>query len=355
MQFIQEILVAILMGYLAFTNNLATIIAEYIEPDPTSTNEGENLVDISSQYQHDSAIPSVLLDNINYQGASVIDGVITPPTKVTTKEALVNIFCTFTTDEYTRSTTGSGYFINDTGVIITNAHVAQFLLLDGIIDGDSSCVLRTGTPATPTYNTDLLYISPAWIQEHANLLTETSPSGTGERDYALLYVTGRTDQAPMPAHFPALAIDTNLLTVGAVSSPITAAGYPASIMQREGSGAELIEIETQSSIVELMTFGSNYVDLFSIAGSKVGEQGASGGPIVNEAGRAIGMISTKGDDSRFGAGSLRAISLSYVDRTIKEETGYNLAQNVSGNLPFRAKIFRQTMVPFLQTLLSNEL
>ena len=104
-----------------------------------------------------------------------------------------------------------------------------------------------------------------------------------------------------------------------------------------------------------MTFGSNYADIFSIAGSNVGEQGSSGGPIVNTAGEAIGLISTKGDDVLFGTGSLRAITLSYIDRTIQEETGYTLQQNLGGNLPFRAKVFKDALVPFLRGMLEREL
>jgi S1-C subfamily serine protease len=350
MTFISELLISTLALYLAFTNTLADKI-EFLLDKP---NESESvlvtpeLVELDSRYRDSQSIPRILLENSEYQRAVVVDGVLTTNRPASPLQALVNIFCQHTTDTYVRSTTGSGYFIHPNGVILTNAHVAQFLLLDGINGGESSCIIRTGSPATATYEIDLLYISPAWIQENAKLLSVAMPEGTGERDYALLYVTGHVDKDPLPAFFPALPADTNLLSVQAVSRPVRAAGYPAAAVTQEGARAELKGIEVGTRITEIMTFGSGYADLFTIAGTPIGEQGSSGGPVVNESGAAIGLISTRGDDTLFGTGSLRAISLSYVDRTIKEETGYGLAENVTGNLPYRARIFRETLVPFLQ-------
>ena len=85
----------------------------------------------------------------------------------------------------------------------------------------------------------------------------------------------------------------------------------------------------------------------------MGAQGSSGGPIVNDDGEVIGMIATRGDDEVDGAGSLRAITLSHVNRTIKEETGFTLTENLSGNLPFRAQVFANTMTPFLVSILEE--
>ena len=306
---------------------------------------------LSSAYQ---TIPQILIDNTAYQSANLQNTQTSKPSS-TPIEALVNIYCTYKTQEYIKATTGTGYFIDTDGIILTNAHVAQFLLLEGV-EGSTECIVRTGNPAEPTYEADLLYISPAWVQKHANLITQEHPQGTGERDYALLYVTSGLDNKPMPRHFPALSFDTELMTTGTLHDEVAAAGYPAEKLFNESDGnAELIPKLASTSIAELMTFSSNYADIFTIAGSEVGEQGSSGGPVVNQAGDAIGLISTRGDDEEFGTGSLRAITLSYIDRTIKEETGFTLEQNLGGNLPFRSQLFKDTLVPFLRGMLEREL
>ncbi len=119
--------------------------------------------------------------------------------------------------------------------------------------------------------------------------------------------------------------------------------------------ATLSPKQATTTVAELMTFGSQYIDLFTIRGSSLGQHGSSGGPVVDTEGRAIGIISTKGDDAEFGTGSLRALSLPYINRTIQEETGFSLRQNLGGNLPYRAQLFKETLVPFLQNILQQEL
>jgi len=356
MHFVAEFVIGILTVYLALTNSVADYILDVTTPDDevasaTPTNKSESFSKLSSAYQ---AIPNILLQNAAFQNASIVES-SSAFTSASPIEALVNIFCTYTTDEYARSTTGTGYFIDRDGIVLTNAHVAQFLLLEGI-EGSTECFIRTGNPAVATYKADLLYISPAWVQKHAKLIMEESPQGTGERDYALLYIHSGINNKPMPKHFPSLSIDTELMRTTDIDKSVIAAGYPAqTIFAQGGADSDLIPRQATTSIVELMTFGSNYADLFTIAGSDIGEQGSSGGPIVDTDGNAVGIISTRGDDVTFGEGSLRALTLSYIDRTITEETGFNLPRNLSGDLPYRSKIFKETLVPFLRGMLEREL
>lgn len=361
MQFIAQVVSLVLSGFLALSSGSAELLSRFTNTTslPTQTEEpGDSpLSKLPSSFEHGLPIPNILLQNADYQKAALITGFNKPgATAKDAHDALVNVFCTYTTSDYIRTTTGTGFFVHPDGVVMTNAHVAQFLLLETTDEGGkTSCILRTGSPAMPTYKAELLYIPPSWISEHANLIAQAHPTGTGERDYALLYVTAGLDNRPMPQVFPSLQMDTALLPYSLKNTDVEAAGYPADALVREGADVALIPRLATTTISEMYTFGSNYADVVSLRGSDVGEQGSSGGPVLAPDGRVIGMISTRGDDSTEGAGSLRAITISHIDRTIREETGYGLEQNVTGNLPYRAQLFEQTLAPFLTQILSRQL
>jgi len=378
-EFLGSIVTSILIGYLSFTNMLAERIealfpitpaeeiAEIVDrtEDTALSSKEESLGAIQTLSR--GVIPKVLLENADFQRAAVVASargedysseIPDIPVKQLVEDALVNVYCQYKTERYIRTTTGTGFFINQKGVILTNAHVAQFLLLEDEDDvtHDVDCVIRGGNPAVAQYKAELLYISPTWVFENAKLITEESPVGTGERDYALLYISKTLDNAPLPTRFPVIPIDTALLARSMERASVVTAGYPAGALFRNGADAELTPVVAETTIGSLYTFGSNYADLFSISESPVGEQGASGGPIVTPADKdAIGLIVTKGDAEVEGENSLRALTLSYIDRTMVEETGFSLTQNMQGDVALRGNIFKNEMVPFLASILEAEL
>ena len=362
MPWLADVGIAILTGYIALTGALAesierTFLAGEVEPTPletpaTSTPAG--FASLPSAFS-DLRIPDILRESAAYQQAAVAGASTVHSTTRDPLEAIVNIYCTYTTDDYIRTTTGTGFFVHADGVIMTNAHIAQFLLLEETTElGETVCRIRTGDPALARYRAELLYLPPAWLTEHAALIDAKTPMGTGERDYALLYVSEAVDASTLPERFPSLRISTELLPRSLAGETVTAAGYPADSL-RGDSGAALSPVAATTRVSELYTFGSNYADVFSITGSPVGAQGSSGGPVVNNEGAVICMIATRGDDAVDGPGSLRAITVSHIHRTILEETGFSLRQTISGDIDRRGRVFRETLAPYLLTLLQNEL
>jgi hypothetical protein len=363
LDFMTNIIVAILSGYLALTNSLASQIENWLpipETAPVSQTElVTNPIDeVPKQYEYGGLIPDILIKNAAYQKAAVLDSQLSTTTPgVLTKaqygQAIVNIYCTYKTESYVKISTGTGSVVSETGVILTNAHVAQFLLLENLKDkGTTNCVVRTGTNPSPTYEVKLLYISPKWIQDNATVISQASPKGTGERDYALLYVTkGINDQA-VPAKLPFLPINLSALTKADLNVEVTIGGYPAKASEVT---TDLKQSIATTTIAEVFTFVAQTPDIFNLRGSSIGNYGISGGPVINKSGQTIGLITTKSDDSKLGEGSLNAITMSYIDRTMKEETGFGLPASIKGNLAYRAELFKNTIVPFLTRILEKEL
>jgi hypothetical protein len=365
--------IGILTAYLGFTNTLAVYVESFLpqtseivqrKTTPATSTASDELVLLSRIYGSTAGSADILRNDPAFQNAledsalsASLSGFARAVSEADIEASLVNILCEYQTEKYTHTTTGTGFFISDTGVILTNAHVGQFLLFEGLDDQvqNATCVIRTGDPATPRYTAELLFISPTWILRNAELITEKMPQGTGEYDYALLYVADRIDGEPIPKTFPSLPFSTEFLPKSLAGSAITVAGYPAEKLLTQGADAELVPTLARTTLDELYTFGSNYADIFAISPSRVGEQGASGGPVVEDKDGAIGLIVTKGDMEIDGATSLRALTLSYIDRTITEETGFSLAQNLSGDVAFRGEIFKKALAPLLAKLLSFEL
>lgn len=354
MQILQDLIIAFIMGYIGITNQLAFFIQSHLDSGEARP---ENRIALEAETDRISFIPDVLLRSLEYQQASLIDSRQTYGSYThNPEEALVNIFCTLTTNDTIRTTTGTGFFIDERGVILTNAHVAQFLLLKNTGYFKSiNCVVRTGSPAVARYTAELLYISPAWVQKHAVDITNATPLGTGERDYALIYINDSLTGEELPTTFPALKTKTDLLSTSIKNTEVLAAGYPASSLFTDGRAGLFTPAAALTTVSELYTFGSNYADVVSLRGSQVGEHGASGGPIIDQNGEAIAMIATRGNDAADGSGSLRAITLSHIDRTITEESGVDLRSNLKGDISYRASIFNELMTPFLRELLELNL
>ena len=231
------------------------------------------------------------------------------------RDALVNIICYAPPGSRLRSISGSGVFIDSKGIILTNAHVAQSFLL---ADRRVSCVIRSGSPARDKYEAALIYISPSWIRANATALTQDSPIGNGEYDFALLAVTKSATSVPLPTRFPSVPLAQVPSPSG---TPVIIASYGAQFLESDQIQSSLFPTVVSGTIKKIFTFATNTIDVFSLGGSAAAQEGSSGGGVADMAGTLIGTITTSTVTGATDTRSLSAITASYIRAEYASEMG----------------------------------
>lgn len=270
-----------------------------------------------------------------------------------TREALVNILCETSAGSF-QPISGSGTIIDPRGVILTNAHVAQYLLLSTRPELRISCTIRTGSPARPKYRASILYMPESWVTDHAADIRSARPMGTGENDFALLLITESTNASPLPSSFPYLPYDSRE-TIGFPGDTVVVAAYPAEFSGGISTQMNLYASSAVTRIRELLTFTDRPVDVLSLGGIILAQSGSSGGAVANTWGKLIGVVTTTSPGATTGERDLRAITLSHIDRALYQEAGVGLATMLTGNLVERNIKFMNTAAPALAQTIINEL
>ena len=368
--FFKSILAAFLgliIGFFSATTSPSANLTENISlPASTTPIVKEKTISTTTQKIISDKKKSVIPPPISKPEVSIPIQPIEPPVEVVkpinfselnekVRTAIVNIICTSKTGGLFKPISGSGVLIDKRGVILTNAHIGQYLLLKNYMTYDFlTCTIRTGSPAYPRYIADLLYISPRWINEHASDITAQEPLGTGQYDYALLLITSAVGDNSLPASFPFLPFDStkNSYEKGA---PIVLASYPAGFLGGINIQQNLYVTSSVGIIDNIFTFKENTFDLFSISGSIVAQKGASGGAIVNSNGRLIGLIATATDANTTGERSLQAITIDHIENSLNEEMGMDLESFMGNNLQEQLQSFQNTLAPALTEALVKEL
>jgi hypothetical protein len=247
---------------------------------------------------------------------------------------LVNIICTEKKGNYVTANTGSGVIISPEGVVMTNAHVGQYFLLDKELD-DYSCALYQENIPTYGYVADLLYISPDWIKENKNVISSKNPRGTGENDYAFLHIIKNTNPAlPKPKSFQYVNLNTSYNAE--IGQRIEVAGFPGSphsILDLKRT----VGLKTDSSTIrDIFTFGQNNADVISTGVTKVAVRGASGGGVFKENDLIALIVTVGGTENK---SYINAITTNYISRDFKNDFNKNIFDLINGNLEKQSQDF----------------
>ncbi len=273
---------------------------------------------------------------------------------IETRAALVNILCTPQTG--ISGISGSGVVIDSRGVILTNAHIGQyFLLRDYITKNNVICTVRIGSPAQERYTATLLYLPSSWIAVNASQLKAAQATGTGENDYALLLITGRTDpNATLPNSFERLEMDRGYVDIG---DPVLLAAYPAGFFGVEIVQKSLYASSAIAYVTQLFSFaGDKKIDLFSVGGTVVSQGGSAAGAVARlRNGKLSGIIATASAAVSTGERDLRAVSLSHIDDSLAAAGKGGIVSLLMGDLAAKATDFNIKTAPGLTAQLEAAL
>lgn len=266
----------------------------------------------------------------------------------TLRGALVNILCYAPVGSTLHSISGSGIFIDSKGIILTNAHIAQYFLL---ADRGVSCTIRSGSPATDSYKASPIYISPMWLQANANVLTQELPSGTGEYDFALLAVSKSAITASIPTVFPSIELATTPPIAG---TPVVIASYGAQFLASSQIASDLFPTIVFGSVKDVLTFATDTIDVLALGGSAAAQEGSSGGGIADASNTLIGTITTSTISGSTDTRSLNAITASYIRAEYANETGQALDLLLSAPVTSSINNFA-SKIPALESIITVHL
>lgn len=362
------ILLLIFAPGILFVNNITDKIPDNLEPSEILTEETVFNEEVIPETEKELVISDKKIKveekpkEVKVENAVKSDPIITQeiPVKIPdfeeinifTRSATVNILCSTEGGELS-PISGTGVVVDPSGVILTNAHIGQYLLLKDFKQKDFvSCVIRTGSPAYPRYKVELMYISPVWVENNKSLLTQNEQKGTGERDFAFLRITERVDGTPI-GEIPFIPISTREFF--GIGEAVLLSSYPAGFLGGISILQDLNITTAITGIADVYTFSENLIDLLLVPGTIVSQKGSSGGAVVDGEKNLLGIIVTSSDAKTTSERSLYAITGAYINRSLEDEIKINLNQFLSQDKESFAKIFQEVTAPTLTKLIVDEI
>jgi len=155
-------------------------------------------------------------------------------------------------------------------------------------------------------------------------------------------LTGARLAFTVPAAFPFVPMN--------ISDPATddtelLVGYPASFLGGVAIETNLYASSAFTNVRDLYAFSDlTHVDLVSVAGTILSQSGSSGGAAVNTAtGKLAGIIVTATDATTTAQRDLRALTMSYINRSLTAEGFEGVSGFLSQDLSAPAAKFSSTL------------
>jgi hypothetical protein len=264
------------------------------------------------------------------------------------REAVVNIICTSKSGGVFSPVSGSGVIVTPSGIILTNAHLGVYYLLEDYPEKSFlDCVVRTGSPAYPKFKAEIIYLPPKWVAENKKNLLMEKPLGTGEYDYAFLRIKAPVNpNNVLPTAFPFLTPEVSEVNL-IPNTPIVLAAYPAGFLGGISIQKDLYLTSAFSVIGKIYTFSSSTADVVSVGGTVISQEGSSGGAVAIHNGNLIGIIVNTTLAETTDKRDLRALTLAYINRSLKEDLGVTLDEFLAFDAAESALVFKQKVAPLL--------
>lgn len=247
-----------------------------------------------------------------------------------TRKTVVNIICTTQGGGSFNPITGSGVIVSPKGIILTNAHIGQYFLLENSPEaGYLDCIIRNGDIAQPAYDAQLIYIPSAWVEENAANIVQQESKGTGKDDYSFLLINKSTVEGkklPQSFNFIEPNLDFNILPI---NFQVLLASYPAGFLGGISIQKDLWLTSTFAPVTALYTFattGPTTLDIFSLGGNINAQAGSSGGAVVDTRdGKLLGIITTSSEATTTSGRILNAITIPHIRHSFEKYTEKSLS------------------------------
>lgn len=331
------------------------------EVTEVATSTDKVVVNKSKEVKKDVATSTkpIAKKEVKVQEIKQIPAVTTPETtpdfeRINTeaRQTIINILCTTKYGDLS-PISGTGVIISSGGLVLTNAHIGQYFLLKDFREKDYlKCIGRTGSPAYPRYNLELVYISQNWVRANKSILKEQNPTGTGEDDFAFLRITGNIDESNNKLK---IYIEPNTRELIEIGEPVLLASYPAGFLGGLSILRDLNITSAVTNIQDIFTFKNGTIDVISVGGTVVSQKGSSGGLVVDKKTSLLGIITTSSEGTTTSSRGLNAITLGYINRTLQKELSIDMRKFLELDHKSYAENFANSTGKELTKIITDEL